>query len=259
MDKYPPVPIHPFVQAVPDHFDMLSLMLRSLRALQLPYLRPATVFLAPEDVDKWKNHPGYIHSEVMPRSADFHPHAGWERSTMEDLAAMLALSDTGRIGGDDWMMRTDCDVIFVGPKLLEEAATLHPDIELAGRRHDIKTKTKAAPDFAHMSGACMFIRGRTLKRIGALPPKRFGELKAELTEAGLPMVCDVGVSYIVQSVGVKVKQLTDRLCHAPPEEAVIEQKPGYSMVHYGHMTINGVKHGKWQVPGALRAAGLDRW
>jgi len=134
------------------------------------------------------------------------------------------------IGQNEYIVSVDSDVWFTGARIFHEVAMNRPAI--AGHMHDIKSRTHLGP-FAHLSGACMFIRGDVLRSICFDVP--YAEVEATMRSEDLCVNEDVVVSYLARWCGYQ-------LSHIPNEHW------NASLQHYN-------VEGKWHLPQKLKDEG----
>lgn len=118
---------------------------------------------------------------------------GW-RSSMMKVAMLRRASSVVR--NHDYLVSVDSDVHFTSRGIFKWICDNNPPI--AGAMHSEKAATKYGM-FAHLSGACMFIRGDVLKSI--VYGVDYEQIEREIRATTLSTNEDVVVSYIAVACG----------------------------------------------------------
>lgn len=118
---------------------------------------------------------------------------GWA-SSMVKIAMLRQASNVVR--HNDYLVCVDSDVHFTSGGIFRWIAENNPPI--AGGMHDEKKATRYGM-FAHLSGACMFIRGDVLKSIAY--GVDYEQIEREIRATTLSTNEDVVVSYLAVACG----------------------------------------------------------
>lgn len=118
---------------------------------------------------------------------------GWP-SSMVKIATLRQASNAVR--NQDFLVCVDSDVHFTSRDIFKWIADNNPAI--AGGMHSVTTATKYGP-FAHLSGACMFIRGDVLRSI--CYGVDYEQIEREIRATTLSTNEDVVVSYLAVACG----------------------------------------------------------
>jgi hypothetical protein len=140
---------------------------------------------------------------------------------------------------DDYVVHLDSDTYICD---YEPFTTLKG--QLTGKKHS-QPFASALGDFAHYSGAYLFLRGDIAKQIAGMPDHWFNEVRAELKQYNITENEDVVISYCAKKLGA-----TDVPMPKKYFKGNIYNLTGY-LLHFNLIIkeYNGYKiTGKWDIP-----------
>lgn len=208
---------------------------------------------------------GVPHMIVIDRDCTIQPNAvirykknytgghGWSDS-MQKIEGYKEALKVWDIKDDDWLMDMDDDTYMASGEWLkilrrqEGPGEGHND--LAGIQHDDPFPT-AMGMFAHMSGACLCMKGWVVKKLVALD---WNKLARDIRSYNLPLVWDLVISYGCVYAGAKSLAINKILDLSVSFEDFLKGKPG----HFFH--FNGewkqlmgypLPNGRYDIPGVL--------
>jgi len=125
-------------------------------------------------------------------------HGGWPDS-MQKINAYRDIVKDYNLQNDDWLLDMDDDTYMCNDSILK---LLTNNIDLVGIQHEIPQPSKIGI-FAHMSGACMCMRGEILLKLLSQSDSFWTETKDELLDFCFSHMWDVVVSYCLTKVGAR--------------------------------------------------------
>lgn len=187
---------------------------------------------------------------------NYHGGRGWE-DCMQKLQGYKWVMERFNIQKDDWLMDMDDDTYMADDEWIK---LLTPDYDLAGIQHDIPFKTHFG-DFAHMSGACLCMRGSFVRKILSPSTIDWFHVRAELLQYKLPFVWDLVISYGLISLGARTLNINKILdLTVDPQEHFAGKAKGhffhFNTVYKSFMGLP-TPGGRYDIPKVLEQLNIE--
>lgn len=200
---------------------------------------------------------------------------GWHDS-MSKLEGYRIALEHWNIKDDDWLIDMDDDTVMVSDGWLKVLDGYSPFIKdantgeiyewvrytkrenhsLAGIQHDDPYPT-AMGQFAHMSGACLCMRGWVVKKLLTLDWTR---IKKDMENWNLPFVWDLVISYGCGYAGAESLNMSKILDLSIHFEDYVSHRKGH-FFHFNGVwkTLGGLplKDGRYSIPGVLKQLNIE--
>lgn len=213
---------------------------------------------------------------------------GWNDSMHKLKGYGMALKHWD-IKDDDWLMDMDDDTVFTDDRWIQELESAgqycpyceeglqsegeydqyvswvctecngsgnNKDFSLAGIQHDHPYPT-ALGEFAHMSGACLCMRGWVVKKIINLDWER---IQRDMKNWKVPDVWDTVISYGATYAGAVPLNMSKVLDLSTHFEEYVTARKGHFFHFNGHWKSLGglpLKDGRYSIPGVLKQLGVE--
>lgn len=154
---------------------------------------------------------------------------------------------------DDYVLSADSDTAYTSGLIFEPLSR-----GLCGVQNSTTIKTKIG-EFAHMSGAAIFIRGDAAKKIAQLTDLIVNSMQRDFVEYGIAQCEDILLSYLAIYCGADTQDLMKYLHQEDPQDyyagRISDSMKQKSLFHFNYFPTTFLGQnisGKWDIPQAIK-------
>lgn len=255
--------IWPLVLTCERDLDLYGLMETSLRKKEYRFERTILSIDEGAKIDPRVKRIMDQHGALLTRRKP--GYGNWDNwdSCLVFFSVLSGLAKDQKIGPEDYIMDADSDIVFLGTSFTNELdGSDLIGVHVLGERMDYQKF--GVKDWTHFSGAFLLIKGSFLQKIAIAERHGFPGLKEEIRFTKKNLCDDVSISVLALMSGSKLKALNrDKTFQSYSEAVAAGKYPVTSdLIHWelnsAWKSFLGIPiAGRWEIPKALRASGIN--